>query len=265
MTPEQHSEFFIGREFLEHHERSVDKGSEIADLFTRDSGEKLPASVEGLGTVLSLLYRAACCAWDCRGGDHQAEWLAGRVVNQAMSSYRLIRGAYYDESLMLVRGIGEIANLLSLFHANDRDFHDWKTADRGTRLNRFGPAAVRKKLNQLDGIGAPIDDERYKCLCEVGTHPVPGFKPGHYSGGGRPVLGVLLQPVGVYVAVTELSFAVAMSALPLSKLLGLKEEQRLDLGRSSLNLVRSLGAFTVLNYNDLLAQALQKSDPDNVH
>lgn len=259
MKPERHSEFPIGRDFLELHEKMVDRGSDSADIFTQESGEKLPASIDGLGTVLSLLYQASCCAWGCKGGDHQSEWLAGRIVNQSMSSYRLIRGAFYDESLMLVRGIGEIANLMWLFNADSLEFQKWKTSDRSMRLNSFGPAAVRKKLNRLGGIGAPIDDDRYRNLCEIGTHPVPGFAPGHYSGTGHPVLGVLLQPVGVYVTVTELAFAVAMSGISLSKLLDLPEEQRNKLSEAALNLIRSLGAFTILNYNELLAQALQTS------
>ncbi len=257
MNPEQHAEFPVGRSFLEKIEVRVDAGSEAADSYSREAGEKLPLSIERLGTVLSYLYRAACCAWGCRGGDHQVEWLAGRVVNQAMSGYRLIRAGYYDEALVMARGIGEITNLVFLFGTDAQELENWKKADRGTRLRDYGPAAVRKKLKALRDEDPPIDDERYKHLCEVGTHPVPGVAPGHFSGSGRPVLGVYLQPVGMFVGVTELSYAVAMAALPLSKLLGLKDGERQLLWQAAVDLIKTLGGFNILNYNELLAKALQ--------
>jgi len=264
MNSEQHSAFPNMRDFLELNEIAAEQCSLATDEFSRVSGEKLPASINGLGSVLSLLYRASCCAWGCREGDHQCEWFAARVVNQGMSAYRLIRAGYYDESLMLIRGIGEIANLLWLFNADVTNFDQWSSSSRDERMRKFSPNAVRTKLTNLGGIGSPIDDNRYRHLCEVGTHPVPGFAPGHYSGTGRPVLGGLLQPVGVYVCITELSYAVAMCAIPLSKLLGLQEEQAKDLVSKALSLIESLGAFTILNYNDLLTEAQKKTNRDGV-
>jgi hypothetical protein len=58
------------------------------------------------------------------------------------------------------------------------------------------------------GLLPPIDDDRYHALCEVGTHPVPAFKPGHYSGGGPPVLGLLFQFVGYAMCLNELGYAI---------------------------------------------------------
>ncbi len=256
-------EFPVGCAFLDELEQSADVASRTADKFTRSSGEKLPASVEGLGNVMSLLYRAACCFWGCRGGDHQVEWLAGRVINEGMSSYRLIRAAYYDESLMLTRGIGEIANLLWLFGHDPVALPAWQRATPRERLQDFRPQSVRRRLESQGGL-VPIDQERYQRLCEIGTHPTPGFAPGHYSGTGRPVLGVLLQPVGVYVAVTELCYSTAMSAHSATGLLGLGDEQRNQLAREAIGLIRSLGAFTVLNYEELLQKSLDNRMGDSL-
>jgi hypothetical protein len=175
MTPEQHVDFPTARRFLEVLQSGADRGSERADEFSSRSGEKLPATLDGLGTVLSILYRLACCQWGCNGGDHQIEWLTGRVVNQSTSSLRLLRAGYYDEALMLTRGIGEIANLLWLFRANGAELNAWKAADRTTRINKFGPGAVRKRLKHAYDFGPPIADDRYQQLCEVGTHPIPGI------------------------------------------------------------------------------------------
>jgi len=260
MTPEEHSEFAVRREFLELIQKYNDEASQCADIFSAESGKALPATLDGLGTVLSLLYRIACCAWGCRGGDHQMEWLTGRIVNHAVSSHRLIRAGSYDEALVLIRGIGEIANLLWLFDVNPTTLVEWKSADRRDRLVKFGPAKVRKLLAGATPLGAPIDDHRYRALCEIGTHPRPAFAPGHYTGTGRPVLGVLIQPVGVYMTVTELGFAVAMAAAPLSRLLDISDEVRLTLHTEAMALTRALGAFTILNYEELLQRASVKND-----
>jgi hypothetical protein len=77
----------------------------------------VPASqvARGLGTVLSLLYRMACCHWGCHGREHVFEYLAGRTCTSAQSSFRLIGFGYYDEALALSRNISEIGNLVHLF------------------------------------------------------------------------------------------------------------------------------------------------------
>ena len=263
MTPEQHQAFPVRRDFLELNETATDEASRQAELFSQDSGKCLPATLDGLGTVLSLLYRLACCAWGCRVGDHQIEWLTARVVNHAIGAHRLIRAACYDEALVLIRGVGEIANLLWLFDADPTTLERWKAADRRGRLSQFNPAKVRSVLKSAmpkgAPIGAPIDDNRYRALCEVGTHPRPAFPPSHYGGTGRPVLAALMQPVGVYKTMTELGYAVAMAAVPLSQLLDTDDEIRHALRSEAAALVRALGNFTILNYEELLANALAKT------
>lgn len=170
-----------------------------------------------------------------------------------MGSYRLLREGLYDESLMLTRGIGEVANLLWLFR-DPAELEAWKSVSRSERLSRFSPAAVRKRLHQSISIGAPIDDARYRALCEIGTHPIPAFNPGHYTPTASPVLGHIVQPVGVLVSVTELAFALAMCAAALPKLLELNAEHAEKMKETAIQLVQSLGAFTVLNYEELSNQ-----------
>jgi hypothetical protein len=257
----EHPHFPAGFEFLEQHLRVSEKAAAVTDHLQRTSGDKLPKTTQGLGTVLSLLYRAACCSWGCNGGDHQLEWLVGRVVNQGNASFSLIRAASYDESLVLTRGIGEIANLFWLFQHDTTQLTAWQNADRRERLNNFGPAGVRKRLTEIGGMGPPIDSDRYQRLCEIGTHPVPNTAPSHFSGIGRPVLSGLVQPVGVYVATTELAFAVAMSAIPVAAVVIKDPEARQQLFDASVTLVRSLGSFTVLNYEELLAQVKSSEEP----
>ncbi|HER8900607.1 TPA: hypothetical protein VMX41_001800 [Streptococcus pyogenes] len=258
MTPEQHQSFPTGTDFLTLLQTGSDEGSEKADAFSHQSGERLPATMNRLGNVLSVLYRLACCAWGCKGGDHQIEWLTGRIVNQAVGSHRLIRAGLYDEALMVIRGIGENTNLLWLFHADASALESWKASDHDTRRKKFQPGMVRNRLKTLSKIGPPIDDHRYRKLCEVGTHPVPGFAPGHFNGTGRPVLGIIPQPAGIYASATELGYAVGMAALPISKLLDMEADLRTALGNEALKLISDLGQFNVLNYESLLAQAHEK-------
>jgi hypothetical protein len=235
-----------------------------AEDFTREfsgsSGVKLPATVENFGTVLSFMYRTACCAWGCNGGDHQLEWLVGRVVNQASAAYRLIECASYDESLVLTRGIGEIANLLWLFQEFPEELGAWKASDRRGRLQNYGPAAVRRKLEACSKqFVPPIDNERYQRLCEVGTHPVPALAPSHFTGTGRPILSGMIQHVGIYVCTTELGFATAMCGIPTSAIVLKDTVARQTLFDASIRLTRSLGSFTVLNYEERLENAIKGS------
>lgn len=246
LTLDQDEKFPTAQEFLERLQGDAELSSLSVDASIR---QWLPVTTSELGTLVSLFYRAACCAWGCKGGDHQVERLASRVVNHSMSSYRLIRAGYYDESLVLIRGVGEITNLLWLFHKEPNELVAWKSTSRGDRLKFFGPSAVRKKIGN-----PPIDEDRYQRLCEVGAHPVPGFAPNHYEGNGRPHLGVEVQPIGVHVCIAELCLAVALCARPIGNLLGLEVERQKQIIAAASRLVRSLGACTIKNYGEFASE-----------
>jgi hypothetical protein len=204
-----------------------------------------------LGTMLSILYRLGSCHYGCRGGDHQIEWLIVKFVNQAMSAYRLTRDGQYDEALTLIRGAGELVNLIWLFHDDPNAFAEWRASDKKTRLKKFGPWAVRDRLKNHP-IGPPIDNDRYQALCEIGTHPTPAQVPGHFSGTGRGVLGAIVQEVGVFVCVNELAYATAMT-VPVGILAAAAPEVRDQLKTASLELLDTIGSYDVLNYEEGLA------------
>lgn len=242
-----------GMEFLEYIAAVYNRQAEVTDKFIREGGKKLPKNAEYLGDTLAYLYGYACCLWGCKGGDHTLEWLSGRVCNQALASLTLVKCGSYDEALMLARGIGEIANLLWLFQADQTNISIWKSSNRKLRLKEFGPAAVRSKIEAL-GQEPPISKQRYQNLCEVGTHPVPGNAPGHFSGTGRPVLGGFLQEAGVFVCMSELGLAVAGAAVPLCVLSGLDKSLQNEIFAASVKLVDNLGAFDINSYEELLAK-----------
>src|SRR5687767_6395497 len=107
MTLEEN--FPLDRAFLERIQELADEASKFADEEALKLGQRVPASLDGLGTLMAFVYGLTTCGWGCKGGDHQIELLLGRVVNQAISAHRLMRSGFYDEALMLIRGMGEIA------------------------------------------------------------------------------------------------------------------------------------------------------------
>jgi hypothetical protein len=242
--------FPSGRNFLSVTQQLADAGSKLTDSFRTKAGKLYPKTLSETGNVLSILYRLACCGYGCRGGDHQVEWLVGKLVNQAVSAYRLTRAAQYDESLMVIRGMGEIGNLLWLFQHDKKELDAWKAADKATRLNQFGPGKIRGRLKKHLKIGPLIDDKRYQALCEVGTHPTPGLAPGHYTGTGRPVLGAIPQQAGILVCVNELAYVVAISGPPIASLLRCNRKLRKRIADHSVRLLETIGRFNVLNYED---------------
>src|SRR5262249_3180007 len=159
MTLEQHAP--SGRDFLEKIQEIADIASKEADKnVLEEGGKSVPAVLDKLGDMLSLLYGLACCHWGCKGSDHQIEWLLRSVVNHAQSAHRLMRCGFYDEAVTLIRGVGEVANLFWLFERDQTQLASWNAADRKARLSNFGPVHVRRALEAM-GVPSPIDDDRY--------------------------------------------------------------------------------------------------------
>jgi hypothetical protein len=181
-------------------------------------GRNAPACVQNLGTVLSLLDRAASCFWGCRGGDHVIEYLAGRVCSCSRASLRLLLLGFYDESLSLTRSIGEIANLFFLFNADGATLSQWKESTKDQRRNHFGPGRVRGRLQTMN-LPLLIDDARYGELCEVATHPTPETKPQAHNLLGMPCCGAEFQDAGVLVALNDLALATGWALIPIPTLL----------------------------------------------
>ena len=249
-----------GQHFLNVVQEFADKVSKETTDFTADAGKKLPVTMTRLGNLLSKLYQISCCAWGCSQGDHVLEWLTGRVVNQAMSAYRLTWAANYDEALTIIRGIGEAANLAVLFRLDSAELASWKTASRSERLNQFAPAVVRQKLEKkLTSRYIPIDKERYQKLCEIGTHPVPGMMPGHFNEIGISIVGGTLQGVGVCVCINELAYAVSLFALPVARLISLSKNDEDYIRAESYSVLKDgIGGLTILNYEEKLKEGRSK-------
>jgi hypothetical protein len=231
-------------------------GCELAtDERLRNLGKKAPACLEEIGTVLSFLDRMASCWWACRKSDHLVEYLCGRVGSTGRAALRLVRLGFFDESLALSRGIGEIANLFALFQQNEHAFEEWKVASRGDRLRKFSPVQVRLRLEDLR-TPVPISQERYTLLSERAAHVHPGMKPQAHNILGIPMAGATLQDEGVLVCLNELAVALALSTAFGALVLDLDEEIRTEVVKSARRLGEQIGGATITEIDDYHTRVL---------
>jgi len=211
-------------------------------------GISAPLSYECLGNTLSLLYREASCQFGCPGGDHFLQRITARVVNLSLASLRLALCGYYDESLSLIRSVGEVANLAFLFAAQPAMLEAWRVADEPTRKREFGPVKIRLKLEAC-GLKPPVEADRYSRLSEVGAHIVPSLAPQAFNEHGRSTLGARFQFEGLMVVLNELGVVVAEAAGCLSALLPAAERQ-VALQREAEMLLNVVGSLDLAKSRD---------------
>jgi len=162
-----------------------------------------------LGTAMNALYQAGTCHRKCWGGGHVLETMVARVYNLACSSYSLISIGFYDESMNLVRSIGEIGNLIVMSVNSKEQIQEWINSDKKTRINKFSPAKVRKII----GDQALMDGEMYSNLCESYTHITANAKPNMHNSMKLSVCGGRIQPDGISKALEELVHIVVAIAM----------------------------------------------------
>jgi len=188
-----------------------------------------------IGTSLSALYLAATCHRKCHGGPHILESLTGRAYNLGCAAYLLVCRGFYDEALNLVRGLGEISNLILLSVVDKDSLRKWLRADRKTRLADFSPVKVRRLL-EAQSIPMIADSDWYSSFCERYTHISPSTKPNLHNEAGLPHAGGVFQPVGLRDSVDELATVLGSVALPICRYFRLDDvfdelNRALDSGR----------------------------------
>jgi hypothetical protein len=174
---------------------------DVAALYTLRAGEpsfkaKEEGNLEFIGVCLNVLYQAATCHRGCHGGAHVFESLSGRAYNLAAAAIHLSKIGFYDEALNLVRGVGEIANLVLLCGFDPEALKEWLATDDKTRRNKFSPAAVRKLLSKSVNLPLIADEDWYSSMCEKYTHVSPKTKP-NFHNVERPICGGLFQEKGL--------------------------------------------------------------------
>jgi hypothetical protein len=233
-------EFPVGDEFL----ALAATGEQACEKHTLESGKRLgrkaPECRHLLGTVLSMLYREACCFYGCVPDDHLPQRIAGRITSNALSSFRLLVRGYYDESFNLTRSIGEAANLLFLCTFRREEFERWRNANDRDRWNMFKPAMVRASLKKA-GLPVPIDDERYRLLCSIAVHLGPEVSPQAHQPERRPTLGSYYRQESYLAALNELAGATGVASSGLLWLLPKARKEKLK--AASVALLRSVGGL----------------------
>jgi hypothetical protein len=169
--------------------------------FIASLGELRPIA-DIVGMCLNVLYQGATCHRQCLGGSHLLERLCGRAYNHACGAYQLASFGFYDEALVLVRGLGEITNLIALTCIDTNERNEWIGADRKHRLKHFKPSDVRKRLKNSSQRHLCIDDKWYAELSEKYTHITPDTQPNLH--GGKAWIGARYEETGAKEVVISL-------------------------------------------------------------
>jgi hypothetical protein len=221
-------------------------------------GEKAPRCYEMTARVLALLDGLSSCAWGCAEGDHVLERLVGRSVNHARAAFRLALMGFYDEALVLTRGVGEIANLLSLFEARSESFARWKSLDERMRRKEFSPVNVR---TELERIGTPIriTTEAYAQLSRRNVHVNPRTSPQTYDILGIPKGGGYYQEAGLIICQNELAKSLTFAIYSAAKLSHLNQPLKRRMFLSGRDLILHTGRLGIENMQEMWAELTEKA------
>jgi hypothetical protein len=221
-------------------------------------GDKAPRCYEMTARVLALLDALSSCAWGCAKDDHLLERLVLRSVNHARAAWRLALMGFYDEALVLTRGVGEIANLLSLFEARSDSFARWKSLDERTRRREFSPARVR---TELETIGTPIrvTTEAYAELSSRNVHVNPRTSPQTYDMLGRAKGGSYYQEAGLLICQNELAAALTFVTYSAAKLSHLDRPLKKRMLLAGRDLILHTGSLGIENIHEMWAELIKKA------
>ena len=160
-----------------------------------------------------------------------------------------MRLGFYDESLLLCRSLGEIANLLCLFSQESSFFEEWKQSSQSDRMREFSPVKVRLRLEALPA-KLPISQERYKLMSERAAHVHPETKPQSYNILGIPEAGATFQDEGLLVCLNELAVAISICTAFGARLLDLDSNLRKRIGRAAVSLAEQIGGATITEIDE---------------
>lgn len=228
----------------------------ITELNIPNMGKKAPLCIEALGRVLIDGDILGSCMWGCPGaeaGGHVIHYLCARSVSFGRAAMRLANLAFYDEALSLVRSIGEIANLLALFAADKTAIDEWKKGNRKYRQNHFSPMQVRVRLENLKEL-IPMDEDRYRTLCELSTHPVPELTPQQFNMHKKSMAGGLhVQVAGFLVVLNEVALLESLVVFNSVRLCDVPKEARMQVFKDCAKLAKVGGGVNVENFRDMLS------------
>ena len=239
-------EFPSPSEFLDISRQLQDDTEKRALLAIPNVGEKLPKCYGLVGQTLYFLDAMGSCLGVCEPESHDITYLCARAASFGRASLRLTGMGHYDESLLLTRSVGEVANLLTLLAKDGTALTEWRD---GTR--RFAPKNVRNRLEKaFPGdrfIG--VDEETYGLLSRRTAHVNrQQLDLNAFNTLGVPTSGNRFQKAGLVICVNELAFPLALVCISSANLLGREIELHQRGRETALELIRNIGGVNLLEY-----------------
>ena len=189
-----------------------------------------------IGICLNVLYQAATCHRECHGSGHVLERLCGRAYNLACGAFQLSTMGLYDESLNLIRALGELTNLVTLSMVDPPRIQEWLNADVKKREREFGPVKVRLMLEAKGFHIICADKDWYKQMSESYIHITPQTDPNRHDG-GVGFIGGKYQADGANKTLDELQHVLGYLSMLVAKFFKFDDlyaniSEEIDNGRS---------------------------------
>lgn len=235
-----------GRKMLDAAKKSEEKCEHVTEKRLSRMGKKAPVCYDLLRQVLAYADMIGSCSFGCPGQSQSAHalwYLTARTSSFGRAALRLARMGFYDEALIIVRSMGEIANLFALFAAAPEAIEEWKAADRLGRITRFSPVKIRERLACLGEL-IPMDKTKYESLCEWSTHPVPDMQPQKFNHAGKSMTGgIHFQAAGFLVVLNEMAIIESLLVFYAAKSCGVARDVFQEIGRACKMCAMSAGGI----------------------
>ncbi|MEX0853176.1 MAG: hypothetical protein WD036_07830 [Bauldia sp.] len=164
--PENFTRLHEGEEFL--------RGKSIEAI---EASEDLLAHASLIERAMDLI-NYFCRQHVAQNEDELTIQLLGiRMFNGAASALKLLLSGYCQTSALQQRDLLETILLLDYFRTDSPLVAEWRGSNERARQKKFGPAVVRKALDERDGFTERKREKAYKLLCELAGHPTnAGFR-----------------------------------------------------------------------------------------
>lgn len=97
--------------------------------------------------------------------------LAVRMFNAFGTSLKLLLSGYFQNAGMIMRDMLETLFLLDLFKTDPAAIERWRFANDRELREAFSPSAVRRALDERDGVTTRQRAELYKMFSKLAGHP----------------------------------------------------------------------------------------------
>ena len=220
-------------------------------------GKRALLCYEHIGQIVGYAEQIGTCVYGCPGESGEAHavlYLVARASSFARAALRLARMGFYDEALIVIRSLGEIANLFCLFVVEPTSIEEWKKSDLAYRLKRLSPGKIRRRIEAL-GESPPITAEKYAALCEVSTHAVPDLRPQNFNHMGRSTTGgIFFQEAGMLVVLNELAETISLLVMLATRVCDVPAETQKEIWGACAKCLLSVGKIDLLNVQKALGK-----------